>query len=236
MKKLSLVLVLVILNLFATGAHAQSQTEPLEPGEEDFGDAPTGDIGNEDSDPVSGVTLGQVQLAGSGCASNTARAVLSPDGKTLSILFDNFVAQAGGNAPRRTELSCTTRIPIQVPAGYQAMVTRLDYRGFASVAPSGGRAVLKTFFQILNWNNARPLSPIVKRRKVFNQQRQGGFISTARLKVRNFYQGCGEKFLLDVDTRLIGVSRTGRDETFIALDSTDVSSKVTYFLRWKRCR
>ncbi|KYG67096.1 hypothetical protein AZI86_08780 [Bdellovibrio bacteriovorus] len=236
MKKLYLVLVLTTLILFTALAKAQSQTEPLEPGEEDFADSSAGDFGNDDSDPVTGVQLGQVQLAGSGCSGDTARAVLSPDGKAVSILFDNFVAQAGGNAPRRTELSCTTRIPIQTPPGYQAMVTRLDYRGFASVAPSGGRAVLKTFFQILNWNNARPLSPVIKRRKVFNQQRQGGFVTTSRLRVRNFYHGCGEKFLLNVDTRLIGVSRTGRDETFIALDTTDVSSKVTYFLRWKRCR
>lgn len=236
MKKLYLVLVLMTLILFTALADAQSQTEPLEPGEEDFADSSAGDVGNEDSDPVSEVKLGRVQLGGSGCAGDTARASISPDGKTVSILFDNFVAQAGGNAPRRAELSCSTRIPIQVPAGYQAMVTRLDYRGFASVAPSGGRAVLKTFFQILNWNTGRSLSPVVKRRKVFNQQRQGSFVTTSRMRVKNFYHGCGQNFMLNVDTKLIGVSRTGRDEIFIALDSTEASSKVTYFLRWKRCR
>lgn len=235
MKKLYLVLILMTLILFTAFAKAQSLTEPLEPGEEDFSDSSSGEVGNEDSDPVQGVRLGQVQLAGSGCRGDTARAVLSPDGKAVSIMFDEFVVQAGGNSPRRVELSCTTRIPIQVPAGYRAMVTRLDYRGFALVPSPGSRAVLKTLYQILDWNTARALSPTVKRRKMFSHEKQGNFVTTSKIKIKNFYHGCGQNFLLSVDTRLVGVSKNGRDETMIALDTTDVSSEVVYFLRWKRC-
>ncbi|MGE5086358.1 MAG: DUF4360 domain-containing protein [Bacillota bacterium] len=235
MKKLSLVLIVLNLTLFTALAKAQPQTEPLEPGEEDFSDPSSGDSGNEDSDPIAGVTLGPVQLAGTGCSGDTARAVLSPDSKTVSIMYDQFEARAGGNAARRTELSCQTRIPIQVPAGYRAMVTRLDYRGFTSVSPAGGRAVLKTFYQILDWNTANVLSPVIKRRKVFNQQKQGPFVTTSKMRIKNFYQECGKNFLLDINTKLIGVSKSG-EETMIALDTTDVSSKVVYSLRWKKCR
>lgn len=235
MKKLFLVLIMLNLTLLTALAKAQSQTEPLEPGEEDFADSSTGDSGNEDSDPISGVRLGQVQLAGSGCVGDSARAILSPDSKTVSIMYDQFEARAGGNSARRTELSCQTRIPIQVPAGYRAMVTRLDYRGFTSVAPKGGRAVLKTFYQILDWNTASALSPILKRRKVFNQQLQGPFTTTSKMRIKNFYHECGKNFLLDINTKLIGVSKGG-EETIIALDTTDISSKVVYSLRWKKCR
>lgn len=235
MEKLSMVLIILNLTLFTALAKAQSQTEPLEPGEEDFADSATGDSGNEDSDPISGVSLGQIQLAGSGCLGDSARAILSPDGKTVSIMYDQFEARAGGNSASRTELSCQTRIPVIVPAGYRVMVTRLDYRGFTSVAPKGGRAVLKTLYQILDWNTARSLSPLMKRRKMFNQQKQGSFTATSKMRIKNFYHECGKNFLLDINTKLVGVAK-GSEQTVIALDTTDFSSKVIYSLRWKKCR
>ena len=41
------------------------------------------------------IQLGYPAYGGNGCPSGTANASLSPDGKSLSIIFDQFVTEAG---------------------------------------------------------------------------------------------------------------------------------------------
>lgn len=85
-----------------------------------------------------GVTLGQPSYGGSGCPQGTASAILSHDYHSLSILFDNFVAEAGGyNARRMSRKSCNVAIPLHVPQGYSTSIFKIDYRGFHNI-PYGG--------------------------------------------------------------------------------------------------
>lgn len=85
------------------------------------------------------LTLGTPTFGGNGCASGTARATLSPDGQQISILFDNYIATAGGYTQLEMDRkNCDIAIPVRVPQGYSVAVFAIDYRGFA-VIPEGGR-------------------------------------------------------------------------------------------------
>ena len=77
------------------------------------------------------IQLGQPAYGGTGCPAGTASAVLSPDNKSLSILFDQFSAEAGGSTGRSMDRkSCNVSIPVHVPQGLSVSIIKIDYRGF----------------------------------------------------------------------------------------------------------
>jgi Domain of unknown function (DUF4360) len=64
-----------------------------------------------------------------GCPAGTFSIVTSPDGNSVSVLFDNFVVSTTtSNFVRKT---CAMEIPLHLPAGYSLGIYQLDYRGFA---------------------------------------------------------------------------------------------------------
>ena len=92
--------------------------------------------------------LGYPSHAGNGCPIGTASASLSPDGSSLTLLFDQYVAQAGGETrlllDRKT---CNISIPVVVPEGYSVSILTVDYRGFVSIPYGGsGRFSAEYFF------------------------------------------------------------------------------------------
>jgi hypothetical protein len=224
---------LLILFLIFTMPKTWAQDE-LEPGEEDFLDGPNSDHGNEDSDIPSGVRLGNPTYGGNGCPNGTARAILSPDSKTLSILFDHFETRAGGTLAKKTVADCSLRVPISVPLNFQAMVTRLDYRGFA-YAPQQGRAVLKANYQVIRGDDLSPVNKIIKRRKQFQGPVNNNFTAVTRFRLNRFDLKCGESFILKMGTRVVAVANNRNEETMMTLDSIDQTANVLYALRWKRC-
>ncbi|MEZ0392246.1 MAG: DUF4360 domain-containing protein [Pseudobdellovibrionaceae bacterium] len=83
------------------------------------------------------VTIGNPKLEGEGCPQGTARAVLSPDGSAISILFDEFILDATKRRvypPEKLKKDCDFKIPVQLPPGYRLLASRIDYRGFAALA------------------------------------------------------------------------------------------------------
>src|SRR3954468_8775829 len=82
-------------------------------------------------DVPGGITLGQPIMGGTGCPAGSASAVLSPDGKSLSILFDQYTVQAGGTTGQQFDRkACSVAIPVHVPQGYAVSILQIDYRGF----------------------------------------------------------------------------------------------------------
>jgi hypothetical protein len=94
---------------------------------------------------------GGPQYDGSGCPWGKGGVAISltPDGRTLSVLFDDFHAAVSatikppllpkpgpGPGPGREVVDqkfCEIRVPVQIPAGYSLQVFRADYRGFAYI-------------------------------------------------------------------------------------------------------
>ena len=83
------------------------------------------------------ISLGQPGYGGNGCPQGSVNTTISPDGKTVSILFDQFSLKAGGLSGRSMDRkSCNVSIPVHVPQGMSVSVFKVDYRGFNSL-PQG---------------------------------------------------------------------------------------------------
>lgn len=90
-------------------------------------------------------SIGQPVIDGNGCPAGTVRAVESPDGSAISILFDNFKVEVnpGRYTKEQMRRHCRFQIPINLKAGYNLDLSQIDYRGFADLN-NGNRGFLIT--------------------------------------------------------------------------------------------
>ncbi len=69
-----------------------------------------------------------------GCPAGSYRVTMSPDGTSLSLLFDQFTLDSsgisGGANPRKV---CRISAPLNLPAYQSIGVYKVDYRGFAKL-------------------------------------------------------------------------------------------------------
>nr|WP_295900967.1 DUF4360 domain-containing protein [uncultured Bdellovibrio sp.] len=174
------------------------------------------------------VSLGEPAYGGTGCPAGSASVTLSPDQTALSILFDNYVAEAGG-ARRVDRKSCNISIPVKVPQGYSVSVFQVDYRGFNSV-PRGGQS---RFDAEYFWAGAR--GPRVSRTFVgpYNDvyTLTDNLIASAVV-----WTPCGESVNLRVNTSMMAQTNARGEQTLATVDSADITSGVIYHLQWRRCR
>src|SRR5215212_4204310 len=85
------------------------------------------------------ISLGEPGYGGNGCPAGSASTILSPDGKSLSILFDQYAVEAGGATNKALDRkSCNIAIPVHVPDGLSVSVLAVDYRGFNAI-PAGAK-------------------------------------------------------------------------------------------------
>jgi len=85
------------------------------------------------------IALGEPGYGGTGCPDGSASVTLSPDEKSLSIIFDEYYVEAGGSTNKSFERkSCNIAIPVHVPQGLSVSILKIDYRGYNNI-PSGAK-------------------------------------------------------------------------------------------------
>jgi hypothetical protein len=173
--------------------------------------------------------------SGTGCPQGTVSATLSPDQRSLSILFDQYIAQAGGNTGQsRIAIGCQLNIPFNVPAGYRVQVVKMDYRGFTSV-PQGARSTFGAGFRYLEVNGVPTGAKRVLRAKVFTGPRQENFQVSSMLRDEN-WSPCGKNFILAAESYVNAQTNRMNEQVVTTVDSLDAAqTPVIYSLRWKRC-
>ncbi len=178
---------------------------------------------------AAGLALGQPSYGGNGCPAGSASATVSPDGSAISILFDQYIAEAGSTTGRRIDRkSCNFAVPVHVPQGYSVAVFQVDYRGFNAV-PSGG---YNRFDVEYFWAGAR--GPRVSR--IFTGPNSSGFSVTDRLTTQTLvWTPCGQNVNLRVNSSMMAQSNAQMDQTMGIVDSADISSGLIYHLQWRRC-
>lgn len=187
-------------------------------------------ISSFESANAGGMSLGEPSYGGSGCPAGTASATLSPDQTALSILFDNYIAEAGNTTARRIDRkSCNLAIPVQVPQGYSVAVLQVDYRGFTAV-PNGGRARFEAEYF---WAGAR--GPRLVRD--FYGPSNDSYSLTDELLARTLvWTPCGASVNLRINTSMMAMSNSRMDQTIATVDSADISNAMIYHLQWRRCQ
>lgn len=93
------------------------------------------------------VLINSATHSGEGCPAGTGEVILSSDRKTLSVLFEDYNAEAGaGTGPEPDDpgltisrIACNIAVSLHIPSGYQAFLIGADFRGAVSL-PEDGRA------------------------------------------------------------------------------------------------
>jgi hypothetical protein len=175
------------------------------------------------------IRLGTPGYGGNGCPAGSASTVLSPDQKSLSILFDSYLVEAGGTTGKSLDRkSCNIAIPVHVPQGLSISVLAIDYRGFNAI-PSGA----KTTFNV-EYFFAGAQGPSFT--KVFSGPINGNDYTIHNDLQANaiVWSACGADVNLRTNSS-IRVQTTANKDAQASVDSEDVNAAIVYQLQWKQC-
>ena len=176
------------------------------------------------------ISLGQPAYGGSGCPAGTASATLTPDGSVLSVLFDQFSAEAGNTTGRRIDRkNCSLRIPVNVANGYQVALIAFDYRGFAAV-PYGGQAILDASYSYIG----QPYP--VRFSKTFGGGTNNNYsVKNELISTTLTWSPCGKQVMLEASVSARAIANSSMQQTMLAVDSVDVTAGLLYAVRFQRC-
>ncbi|WP_022952538.1 DUF4360 domain-containing protein [Leucothrix mucor] len=179
---------------------------------------------------LSNVTLQDVGYGGNGCPAGSASVTISPDKQSVSVLFDEYIAEAGGQGQRTfSRMKCDIAFSLKVPNGISVSLIDADYRGFMDL-PRGARA---DFSRDYFFAGAR--GPSLKSN--WNGQKSDDYLIKDRLGVMaNVWSPCGASVILRSKTA--ASVRTNRgNEAMLTVDSVDLTTKTTfkYNFQYRTC-
>jgi hypothetical protein len=162
---------------------------------------------------------------GTGCPEGSAAVVIA--GNTLSMLFDEYVAQTYPGY-QTSRMSCNFAVALHVPAGYTIALLKIDYRGFADI-PAGGRG---TFRAEYFWAGSR--GPVYTRNfwpNFFGDWIETDFVGGA------VWSPCGTDVIARGNTSALArkSSPWSSYEAEIAVDSLDLQAGIVYHFAWDYC-
>ena len=175
------------------------------------------------------IQLGEPGYGGTGCPAGTASTTLSPDNKSLSIIFDDFMVEAGDSVGKRmNRKSCSIAIPVHVPQGMSVSVVDVDYRGYVSV-PRGGMARFSAEYFFAGQRGPRFT-------KNFRGEFDDDYFFENTLGLYGMvWSPCGADVNLRVNASMLAKSNRYYDDALATVDSADFSAGLVYHLQWKRC-
>lgn len=176
-----------------------------------------------------GLRLGIPAYGGSGCPAGTASVNLSPDETELSILFDSYIVEAGGNTGKRLDRkSCNVSIPVTVPQGYSVAIFQVDYRGF-NLVPRGG---MSRFDAEYFWAGSRG----IRQSRIFSGPVQDNYTLTDMLAATTLvWTPCGAEVNLRANTSMTTQTNSFNQQAMSTVDSADISSGLVYHVQWRQC-
>ncbi len=152
-------------------------------------------------------------IAGSGCPAGSTDYAITPDGQTLTILFDAYSADPGNK-------TCNIAVPVHVPNGYQVSLMTADYRGFIE----GSAELRRSYFF------AGQTGPSLKT----DFSSSGGKEYTERdnlLTMSESFARCGQDVSLRINSRI----RTKTNSSSISVDSLDLNNGMIFHLKYNKC-
>lgn len=174
------------------------------------------------------IQLGYPASGGNGCPAGSASAVVSPDGKSLSIIFDQFIAEAGPASGRTMDRkSCNIAVPVHVPNGYSISIIAVDYRGFVSL-PQGATARLTAEYFFAGMRGPQFA-------KDFRGRQDSDYTFNNALGVQAMvWSPCGADVNLRVNAGMM-VRNTSYQDAMATVDSADFNAGIIYQVQMRRC-
>lgn len=169
-----------------------------------------------------------------GCPEGSYKVVISPDGASMSLLFDQFTLNSSSalGATKQTK-ACRISAPLNLPANYSIGVYKVDYRGFAKLNAKQETNLEVQYFLGPHDNDRGR----VFKRKVKGPH-EGDYLFTETIGAGQMKRvGCGTAAVLNVNISLSLDSAPRAGETMSSLDTTDAASRgaLVYQFDLKKC-
>lgn len=174
------------------------------------------------------ISLGYPGYGGNGCPQGSVSATLSPDNKSLSLIFDSFVAEAGPASGRTLDRkTCNVAIPLHVPQGFSVSIIGADYRGFVGLPRRASAQFMAEYFIA------------GQRGPTYVKQFAGGtnqdyFFQNMIGVQAVVWSACGADTNIRTNISM-RVSNTDNQDALATVDTADFSAGILYQLSWKRC-
>jgi len=177
---------------------------------------------------VDDISLGEPGYGGTGCPAGTVSVTLSPDAKSLSLLFDQYQVAVGGQTGKSFDRkSCNIAIPVHVPQGLSVSVLKIDFRGFNQLPQSATSQFNVEYFF------AGTRGPSFQRK--FRGPVAEDYLINNNLSVQAVvWSGCGADVNLRTNSSM-RVQTVANREAMASIDSEDVSAGIIYQLQWRQC-
>ena len=175
------------------------------------------------------ISLGQPGYGGTGCPGGSVSATLSPDAKSLSLIFDSYVVEAGGATNKASDRKgCDIAIPVHVPQGLSISILAIDYRGYNNLpAGASSRFSVEYFF-------AGVRGPVFQQN--FNGAKDADYTIHNQLTAEALvWSGCGADVNLRTNSNIRVATKNNADAQ-ATVDSQDVNAAIVYQLQWKQCQ
>ena len=184
-----------------------------------------------DSPDPSEVYINNIVHGGTGCPIDTVAGDISEDGKAFTLLFDEYIVEAGPDIPRRDgRKSCQLTVNLHVPQGWSYSIFEVDYAGYAALdRGTSGEQSSTYYFQGTRGNK-------VKLATRLRGYMDDDYEISDRLGLSALvWSPCGVNRALNIKTALRVKARRGKS-ALMTLDSIDGEITHVYGFRWRRCR
>jgi hypothetical protein len=177
---------------------------------------------------ASQLKLGEPALGGTGCPAGTASVTLSPERESISIIFDQYVVEAGGDRSFDRK-NCQIAIPVKVPGGYSVSVIAIDYRGFLAL-PRGARAMLNVNYFLAGMGEG------LRTTKNFRGPLSTDYVQSHDLELEGLvWSPCGADTILRTNTSMFVQTNARFEQALATVDSVDVNASLIYHYKLRRC-
>ena len=176
-----------------------------------------------------GAMIKNVKFSGNGCYEDEAIAVFSPDQQVLSLLFDNYVVEAGGDSGvKRGYKECMVQMNLLVPDNTRVVIEKIDYRGYAMLPQVGRMNFSSSYFIEIPELNFKTQTFIKKHNKIGEIDEDLFF--DQKIKNKLLKSKCGHDFSLNFESELMAMTNSMNDEVYVAMDSIDtgIDFHITY--------
>jgi hypothetical protein len=183
--------------------------------------------------PTDRIVIDVVTVNGSGCPAGTAAVAVSPDNTAFTVTYSQYMALVGvGATTTDWRKNCQLNIVVHVPSGFTYAISKVDYRGFASLE-AGASAIQRANYYFQGQSQTVYTTHTYKG-PMGDDWQNSDEVPVAAL----IYAPCGALRNLNINTELramAGTSDPKKTTSFISMDSTDGALNTIYHFAWATC-
>jgi hypothetical protein len=183
-----------------------------------------------DSPDPDEIHIEELTYNGTGCAPGSAAVDIAPDGTAFTLIFSDFVAQAGPGIPlAQSRKNCQVNMTMHVPHGFTYAIASVDYRGYASIS-RGATGLQKAIYYF------QGQSPQASTERSFRGPYDADWTVSEDVDVASLvWAPCGERRSVNINAQVRINKGTSTGESFMTQDSEDGSIRQIYHVVWARC-